>query len=263
MDFNTTTDQYGDTSRFISLFNELDDYMGTRLCQEHGSWSDMNHIPFMDKLRELTGYQVIRAEHLHELREMAQLRNAILHGYGKAPGVNPKVIAIPLKTTVDRFEEICRVIMNPPKVYPAISVPLHTMAATTLDQSLQSVVNRVIAGNFSYIPVLENGRLIGVFSQETLFNMLADQDEYILEKELPLRDFETYIKSEKHVNESFGFIPKSLSISEAEAEFAAGRPNQRLEVLFITENGNSAEKLLGMTTLWDLMNYRAEKKGLF
>lgn len=123
MDFNTTTDQYGDTSRFISLFNELDDYMGTRLCQEHGSWSDMNHIPFMDKLRELTGYQVIRAEHLHELREMAQLRNAILHGYGKAPGVNPKVIAIPLKTTVDRFEEICRVIMNPPKVYPAISVP--------------------------------------------------------------------------------------------------------------------------------------------
>ena len=82
--------------------------------------------------------------------------------------------------------------------------------------------------NHSYIPVLAEGRLLGVFSQETLFMRMAEENGLLLHEDTDPEEFEDCLG---------------------------------LEAMFVTENGTLGEKVLGMTTPWDLTKYRADHNG--
>ena len=114
--------------------------------------------------------------------------------------------------------------------------------------------------NHSYIPVLAEGRILSIFSQKTLFMRMAEENGLLLHEDTDPEGFEDCLGLEAHESESFGFIHRQATVVEAEEKFS-GPQCRRLEALFVTENGTPGEKVLGMTTRWDLTKYRADHNG--
>lgn len=254
---------YGDARVFIEQFNQLEHHLDEVLKRHsHLTAREGPYIPFSRKVDLLVGERVIGREYQSELHAFAMLRNAIVHNLGRG-GEAGRIIAAPLQTTVDRLGAISSALMRPPTV-EAIMVRRGDMVCAELTTSAGEVIRRMKQERFSYVPVLETDRLIGVFSQETLFSRISRDDAFLVEKTLTMADFQDLLPLDRHDSEGFAFIGRTASIRDAEAAFGeVGPAGKRLEILFITEQGRVDQKLLGLTTIWDLAGWRSDPSRLY
>jgi len=112
---------------------------------------------------------------------------------------------------------------------------------------------------YSYIPIIEGERLVGVFSENTVFSYIVHTGNISLEKDVKIREFCEFIPISKHESESFEFVPRDTLVIDIEDMFAKElRQDKRLAVVFITDSGDPNEKLLGLVTAWDVAGYREE-----
>ncbi len=82
----------------------------------------------------------------------------------------------------------------------------------------------------------------------------------LLEKEAKIRDFSEFIPIDKHESESFEFVSRETTVIDIEEMFAKElRQEKRLAVVFITDNGDPNEKILGLVTAWDVAGCRVNK----
>ena len=81
----------------------------------------------------------------------------------------------------------------------------------------------------------------------------------LLAKDAKIRDFSDFIPIDRHESESFAFVSRDTLVIDIEDMFAKElRQEKRLAVVFITDNGDPNEKLLGLVTAWDIAGYREE-----
>jgi len=100
---------------------------------------------------------------------------------------------------------------------------------------------------YSHAPVLdEEGKLIGVFSEDTVFSYLADKGETNLKDGDLVESLFEYLPLEKHRNERYVFLSKMASLEEVVKEFEESKRTygKRLGLVFITEHGKSNERIL-------------------
>lgn len=98
--------------------------------------------------------------------------------------------------------------------------------------------------------------VIGIFSENTLLNYIANKGDVLLEKDAKIREFIEYLPFDKHNSEYFDFVSKNASLIEVEELFQEElKEHRRLGVVFITENGRSNQKILGIITAWDMAGY--------
>lgn len=231
------------SEQFIYIYNELDSFMRKELKArdevEHGFLlSEM--VKNGNKMFEIHGY---------ELRLFARLRNAIIHNpYRKT--AHP--IAEPHEEIVEQYERIKNEVINPPKAL-SIAVPGASIFVASLDSKVQDILQVMIDKSYTHIPVIEDNKMIGIFSENTLFCYLVDNKDCILTSDITVRDFKEYIPLNKHMSEYFEFISRNTTLSDVEEIFSKGlKDTKRIGVVYITEHGRQDEKLLGMITVWDL-----------
>lgn len=254
---------YGDAKVFIEQFNQLEHHLDEVLKRHsHLMIREGPFIAFSRMVELLVGGRLIPREYQSELQAFAMLRNAIVHNYGRS-GEADQIIATPLQTTVDRLGAISAVVMRPPTV-DQIMIRRAEMFCADRSASVPSVIRQMKRERYSYVPVLESDRLIGVFSQETLFSRISQDEGFILDESQTIADFDDLLPLTQHDSEGFAFIGRNTSIREAEAAFAeTDLTGKRLEILFITEQGRADQKLLGMTTIWDLASWRSDPTRLY
>ena len=108
---------------------------------------------------------------------------------------------------------------------------------------------------FSHVPVLENGSFIGVFSIGTFFGFALKNGLQQLNDEMLIGDFREFLPTERHENEKFLFLSPDASLFEVRNEFEKrSQRSKRLAAIFITDNGSSQGRILGMLTPWDVIN---------
>jgi len=143
--------------------------------------------------------------------------------------------------------------MDPPKALETIAVRFKNLYTASSDTLVLHVMNAMTEEGFSYVPVLENGKMMGVFSDDTIFQYVRDQGSLDLRNDMRLKELKGYLAVDAHQNESFQFASRKETVADLEERLKnASLGNKRLEVVFLTENGGPAETLLGMVTLWDL-----------
>ena len=109
---------------------------------------------------------------------------------------------------------------------------------------------------YTHIPILENGIVKGVFSENTLFGVLLESE---LIYDINTTDFsepliKKYCNLTNHVSETFEFISKDIYLEDVKEIFLKSfQKKQRLAMLFITQHGKPNEKLLGIITPWDVL----------
>ena len=231
-----------ESEKFVSLYNQLDNYMRNQL----GVDRFVNHASL---LREMSLKNKVVYDFLTDLRMFAEVRNMLIHNPYKK---NADPLFYPHAYVAQKYEEIINLILNPPKAL-SFAIPgakIYTAAPQTL---IQKVMKAMVEKNYTHVPIIEDDKMIGIFSENTLLSYLVTNHEGIILNNATIEDFFDFIPLEKHMNEYFEFVSRSALLSDVDSIFSVGVKNgKRIAVVYITEHGKSTEKILGMITPWDL-----------
>jgi len=237
---NVMTTDKSRSTKFLALYNKLDSFMKERLGRDDG----FSHTRMIN---EIARRDILFRRHESELKSLARLRNAIVHN--RYPD-QADTIAEPHEYVVSRYEQIIDQLFNPPKAL-SIAITRKEIYTTTLDANAIQVMRTMNNNRYTHVPVLEDDKMIGVFSENTVFSYIAENR--IIEDQARIGDFIDFIPMGKHKGEHFIFIDRDTLVCDIEQMFRCElEGHRRLAVVYITENGREGEELLGMITPWDI-----------
>jgi len=224
---------------FISTFNQIETYLR--------SLSETNrHREFLSLLDEVSKSNTVVRKYREDLRQYAKLRNAIVHQITNEP------IAEPSSKTVDNIQKIYECLTKPPMAEQIASKPVEYCCMGDL---ISEVIEKMTKHDFTCMPVYENNRFKGVFSESSVVRWLEEscgKDGFLLEQ-TTMQHLEKYFISPSDNFQGYKFIPRKTNVFEVQDFFLSFTENRRrLAALFITENGKKEEAILGIITAWDL-----------
>lgn len=232
---------------FLSIYNELDRYMRRELKSN----DEESHTSLIKRMAEKNK---IFFRYKEDLISFAKLRNAIVHNPYKKYA---EPIAEPHSFIVKEFEQIKNEVINPPIALYTIAIRSESIYTTTVDAVALDVMKEMSKKTYTHVPVIEDRRLIGVFSENSIFSYMVENQDVLVERDAKIREFSEFIPIDKHKSELFMFVPKNTLIIEIEDMFQNQLDEgKRLSAIFITETGKSTERVLGMITAWDVAGYR-------
>lgn len=228
------------SQRFISLFKKLE-----MLAAKESNSS--RETAFSKMLATLTKKNNIFSFYKEELQQYAKLRNAIVHESVS----DDQAIAEPHDEVVRKFEEIVSKIENPPKVIPIFQVKIETV---TLNEPIYNALDRMYKGNYSQLPVLNNGKFFDLLTTDCIARWVAaiqDKEKLIIED--TKKSTVTAILEHKEFEINYRFISRNTTIVKAIQIFQEVETKQNfIDALLITQDGKKEQKLIGIITHYDL-----------
>ena len=147
------------TKRFVGAYNAIDSFL-RRTCKE-GAQETFSRLV----TKTATANKAVHF-YAQDLREYADLRNAILHGYRE-----DEPIATPLAKTVKELENIRDKVLSPPKVITLFSAKV---AFCDPDDHIGIVTKQMFQTKFSQIPVYRDKKLEALLTTDTIVRWLAE-----------------------------------------------------------------------------------------
>lgn len=185
-----------------------------------------------------------------ELNLIREIRNLLAH----SPDIAEQAVIEPSEAILEQLKQIIEYVQQPPLAL-SYAVPSDSIVRIHLRDRALRTMEKMQKSGFSHLPVIENGVFYGVFSVGTVFSYALHHQPVQIDQQTRIEAFQDFIPIEQHITEKFLFLPKNASYFDARAEFE--RPTKRerrLAAIFITENGNPRERLLGMITPWDVLD---------
>lgn len=224
--------------KFLSIFNQIEKYLASLAGVER-------YESFMSLIRLLDNNKII-SRYKNDLREYAELRNAIVHQTTDEP------IAEPYDKTVESLQRIYLILKKPPVAYDIASKPVFSCGTEDL---IVNVVKEMTQKVYTHIPVLEGGKFIGVFSESTITRWLgksAERDGFILEA-TRIGELKEYFDRPEDIFCCYKFVARNTDIFSVKDDFLVlVNKKWRLGAVFVTQNGRKDEKIIGIITSWDL-----------
>lgn len=184
-----------------------------------------------------------------ELNVCREMRNMLSH-HARIGG---EAVFEPSDAVIDILRRIINDVKNPP-VAMSIATPATQLFTCSYGHEVVELIRKMKELGYSHVPVLEKGKLVGVFSVGTVFSMIEKYGKSGLSESATVGDLREFLPIDKHLTEKFGFVSDSAPFSSLKNRFTAKGPkSRRVVALFVTANGNENEKLLGMITPWDMI----------
>lgn len=218
------------TTEFIERYTELETWAiseygseGVKAVeQRHPSSNVRSELPYFRHVRNLISHNPNGSE-----EQMVELTDAFRR----------------------RFERLCHLLMDD---ISKVAVPYSDIYKRDMTALVMPTVKRMKEMNFTHVPVIDKKKVWGVFSESTLFKMIADGQTEKITEQL------TFMQIGKYITD-FGndcvcdFIRVGSTIDEARTRFTeAVRNGLRLDVLFVTTTGDRKGDLTGLVTIWDI-----------
>ena len=178
-----------------------------------------------------------------DLREYAELRNAIVH-----QRTDGHAIAEPYVEVVRHIERIRDRVARPPGLLPLAAQPVITCEAT---DDIGKAAMQMRQGNFSQLPVYEEGRFVQLLTAETIARWMAAalQDNQGLLEDVPVAEVLPHAETVDNVT----FLGRAATAFDAlEAFDAFFRRGRFLNAILVTERGSQAQKPLGIVAVADI-----------
>ena len=186
-----------------------------------------------------------------KIRYIGEIRNLLSHNQ-KIDGEYPIEIQ---EIFIEYIEKIISYYENPPLAYDK-AVKKNDIYYVGKDDFVYPAMKIMQENNYTHIPILDNDVVIGVFSDNTLFGALLEDELFFEKDKLKFSNelIQKYCNLDNHITEIFRFKAKNETLDNVKDMFSQTFKNQeRLSMIFITENGKSHEKLLGIITPWDVL----------
>lgn len=229
------------TDKFLQLYKQLE-YDGRRIFFPNAKENE-SIIGRLISVPQLKPYK-------EDLDYCRVVRNFLTHN----PKVNGTYPIVPSKEMIELLEKCIKIVTNPPDALN-YAVQLDNIMTASLEEKVVDVVQKMNESTYTHVPVLKKGKIIGVFSDNTVYSKMCAERTINITNETTIKEFEDYIPFNKHLNEYFEFVPRKTMLFEIQELFHDNMKRHKLlAVVFITENGRRDEEILGMVTPWDLLS---------
>lgn len=183
-----------------------------------------------------------------ELRYCRNVRNLLSH--------NPKIEGeYPVEVSDGMLRFLDKVIktIEHPKRARDIYVPTNKVLYRTYDDKVLDAMIEMNERNFSKMPILDNGVVVGIFSENTLMSYLVNNKRMEIKDDMTFNELSEYLPLEKHKAHDFLFVGADMMLTEVVAIFdKALDAGKRIGLVLVTNTGKSSEKLLGIISAWEV-----------
>lgn len=225
------------TEEFLDLYKQLEELAIKRYGYPDDGKAVLN-------LQKRTEFRNIHTElgYCREVRNLLQHKPKVAGSYAVTP--SDEMIAL-LKETANKVK-------NPPRARD-IAISISSILYKTMDDYVRPTMIEMQKNVFTHIPILQDGIVVGVFSENTVFSYLIDEGIIGIEGDTKFSDLKEYLPLEKHRSESFRFVPQHIEAEKVRLLFEKALEEQdRIGLVFTTRTGKSDEPLLGIITAWDI-----------
>lgn len=230
---------------FIDAFKTLEEYL--RIEYEKGDYRESTFMGTLFRIKGRKENQIIaNPKYFVTLQQAAQLRNIIMHNTD---------VAEPTDDFLVSFTKIVELIIHPEKV-SQVMIPMARIRKVSPEEKIGDAMDLMETYGFSKIPVFVHEHLVGVFTEKAFYYHLNLKKDAVLSRAMRISDLMEAIDLDGHPASYFAFISRYEDVFSALAMFRRDfQEKNKLEMLFVTENGKKGEKVLGILTLPDLENY--------
>ena len=231
---------------FFNLYNAFDN-----LLRKHYKIEDYNQSVIVKRINELknssSAWKRKRAERLDVIRN---LRNSLAHVEKFDNEDNFVIKANLIKALKDEIEDIKK-----PLLAIDICRPIHEVVYAKLNDNLLPLIKKMVDEGYSHIPILNNGILLGVFSENSIFSCIYKLGSLSLNENSKVNEYYPFINIENHSSRYFLFVKEDAEIEQLYDLFNKKKNGKKLAMIFVTENGKEDEEIIGIITSYDLIKY--------
>lgn len=221
-------------NQFLERYREIEEWVLNNL-----------NVSEMKDLEQMPQYKSIRSN----LAFCRMLRNLLSH-YDWSKGGNDTVIV-----TNQAVRQVNNLYysLNPVTLMRVV-IRVGQIFAPSPSDSVLAAVKVMQRNDYSYIPIVENHRIVGVFSTKTIMQLVAENNTINFSEALKFSEIANLIRLKEESEAHYGFIDSNMNMEDVNAKFQRSKTRKkRLDVLFITDNGKHNGLLQGMVTPVDIL----------
>lgn len=190
------------------------------------------------------------ADMREELDYCREVRNLLSHEVK----VNGEYAVCPSESMLAFMQRVLDRVENPPRAIDR-ATPVSQLVTARREDRLLPLMQTMQKRNLSHVPLLENGRVCGIFSVGTVFQAFLEREALHVDEETTLAAFDDYLPLSRHLGQSFLFIPEDTLLAEASDIFdRAYHRDQKLKLLLLTRSGKEDEKLRAVLSPYDVLD---------
>ncbi len=222
---------------FLTLFNKIEQ----RLDDLNDS---TRHYGFRRLVENLSKENPLINTFKVQLIEYNQLRNALVHQSTE------EAIAEPHPEVLAEMRSIYQQLTKPPLAKEIAASPVFTATTQT---PLIEVIKAMNQNFYTSIPIYHDDRFVGVFSDHSITQWLAQVAGPIDPAETILSQLQEFFNQPDDKFNSYQFMEKDVDLYTVRRAFTSfTREKKRLGAVFLTAHGRPTEEILGIITAWDL-----------
>ena len=208
----------GRTEEFLDLYRKLE-HIGREIY-----FPNSNNAPIIGRLQALP----VLKEFKEEIDYCRVVRNFLVHN----PKVNGAYPIAPSEEMLDVLRKCVDRISNP-ILAMKFAVRRENLYSATLDCKISEVAEYMDTHGFTHVPVFEKEKLVGVFSDNSIYAYVCAHKELNINVHSTLRVLEEYLALDMHTNEYFERTPSSNYWTHGRKSASATRAVERTSSLFV------------------------------
>ncbi len=229
------------SEEFIQLYKTIEDLLEAKYRQEGRDVSSCVYQFLCDK--ESMPFRI-------KLDLCRQVRNLLSHS-ADVDGVSPVTPAEPL---IKCLKDVIAYLKKP-VLASSRGTPIQRLLKATASDRIVWLSRKMEEKGYSHVPVLEKGKVIGVFSVSTFFSLGKDGKLSKISDQTTISEIMDYVSIEGHISERFMIFKKDDTVSEIRKAFSNRKAGQkRVAGVFVTEDGTEKSNLISYITPWDVMD---------
>lgn len=234
--------------RFLGLYNDLDNSLRKRY--HNNDRTSSMFVKFVSDLNR-TGSQAYM-KMAKKLNMIRVIRNNLIHELD----MNKDNFIEITDDTIKFLEDVISLLENPKR---AKDIARPILEAYTIKDyaniKLTDLIRKMREKGYSQVPILSDEMLLkGVFSPNVLFEYVS-LNPTIDMNNVYLKDVKELCKINKHFSETYLFINENLDEESIDDLYMnAINDNKKPGMMFVTQNGQPNEKIIGIIVLKDLLN---------
>ena len=221
-------------AQFLERYREIEEWVLNNL-----------NVTEMKDLEQMPQYKSIRSN----LAFCRLLRNLLSHYDWSKAGSDMVIVTDQAVRQVNNLYYA----LNPVTLM-RVAIRAGQIFAPSPEDSVLAAIKVMQRNDYSYIPIVENHRIVGVFSTKTIMRIVAENNSVLLSEELKFKDIAGFTRLVDESVAHYGFIDSNTNMEDVSLKFQRSKTRKvRLDMLFITDNGRSDGLLQGMVTPVDLL----------
>lgn len=182
-----------------------------------------------------------------ELDYCRDVRNLLSHN----PKLDGDFPVEPTEKMMDLLNRVYRAVVHPLTARD-VAVERKNVVGCTSDDLVADVMKQMVEHKFSHIPILDDSRVQGVFSESALLAMLVEAPE-LFQGDATIGMLSRFTALDSPIGETYRFVRPDTSVTTLGDIFedSLGK-GEKVGMVFLTQDGKATQRIMGIVTAWDI-----------